>query len=142
MWKWSRQIAQQPSDVGLRGARVLLVTADEHYRGRWEQVFAARGWDLRYAGNVAQAVTTLLTHHFPVVIYDCNASGEDWRDALSALCSAPGLPCVLLTSNVINGNIRDEVVRLHGYDVMSRRADDDEIARTINSAWFWKHRHV
>ena len=79
---------------------------------------------------------------FPVVVYDCRAGAEDWRTALEVLCQTPNSPCVLLTSNVIDENFRDDVVRMHGYDVFSRNADDDEIVRTINSAWFWKHRHA
>ena len=87
-------------------------------------------------------MNTLATRLFPVVVYDCRAGEEDWRNALDVLCESPGRPCVLLVSSVVDENFRDDVVRNHGYDVFSRRADEDEIARTINSAWFWKHRHV
>ncbi len=87
-------------------------------------------------------MNTLLTHPFPVVVYDCRPDSEDWQDALRALWEAPDRPCVLLASNVIDENFKDEVVRLHGYDVFSLHADEDEIVRTINSAWFWKHRHA
>jgi hypothetical protein len=43
---------------------------------------------------------------------------------------------------VIDEGFGDEAVSLNGYDVLSRLADNDEIARTINSAWLWKHRHA
>ena len=78
----------------------------------------------------------------PVVAYDSQAADEDWREVLAALRALPRPPCILLTSSVIDEGFRDEVVRLHGYDVLSRQADDDEITRTINSAWFWKHRNA
>jgi ActR/RegA family two-component response regulator len=147
MWKWTRQFGRQSGagDYGDHvddGARVLLVTGDEEYQSRWQKIFTLRGWQLSCTGTLAQAMNSMLTHAFPVVVYDCRPENQDWREALSALSEAPARPCVLLASNVIDENFKDEVVRLHGYDVFSRQADEDEIVRTINSAWFWKHRHA
>lgn len=146
MWKWARHFGRHSADSGnagkSQGARVLLVTGDEAYRSNWQKIFAGRGWQLGCTVTLAQAVNTLLTQPFPVVVYDCRSQREDWRDALSALLEAPASPCVLLASSVIDENFRDDVVRLHGYDVVSRNADEDEIVRTINSAWFWKDRHA
>lgn len=123
-------------------AEVLLITRDEEYRSLWQRIFASRGWQLSCTGSLTRAMNTLLTHPFPVIVYDCGSEDDDWPGVLNALCETPNSPCVLLTSKVIDENFRDEVVRLHGYDVLSRHADEDEIGRTINSAWFWKHRHA
>jgi DNA-binding NtrC family response regulator len=139
MWSWKRHPAPRP---GNDEARVLLVTGDEEYRGRWQKVFAGQGWELSSVPTLGQALETLSIRPFPVVVFDSHAGTEDWQDVLSALCERQDSPCVLLTSNVIDESFRDEIVRLHGYDVVSRNADEDEVVRTINSAWFWKHHHA
>lgn len=147
MWNWARHFGRQADtraypqdDHGV--ARVLLITGDETYCAQWAQIFAVRGWQLHCAASLKQAACMLLTNPLPVVVYDCRTECEEWRDAVSTLCDLPARPCVLLASSVIDENFRDDVVRLHGYDVFSRNADEDEIVRTINSAWFWKHRHA
>jgi len=138
MWKRSKPAVNEAETT----AKVLLITKDEQYSSRWKKLFIARGWQLSCSETLAHAMNTLLTHPYPVVVYDCHPESEEWRDAVSALAKTPGSPCILLTSNVIDENFKDEVVRLHGYDVFPVHADEDEIVRTINSAWFWKHRHA
>jgi ActR/RegA family two-component response regulator len=122
--------------------RSLLISCDEDYRAEWRRVFNKRGWDLECSSTLDDALHTLGVRPVPLVFYDLQNSHEDWQEVFSALCDLPHHPCVLLISSVIDEGFRDEVVRLHGYDVLSRRADEDEIERTINSAWFWKHRHA
>ncbi|HEY3840302.1 MAG TPA: hypothetical protein VGL72_27200 [Bryobacteraceae bacterium] len=147
MWKITRPF-ERPSTNGSQALSddnapsVLLITADDDYRVRWQKLFTAHHWQLSCERSLTQAMQTLSHVPFPVVVYDCQSGNEDWRAALEALCQSPDPPCVLLVSSVVDENFRDDVVRNHGYDVFSRRADEDEIARTINSAWFWKHRHV
>jgi len=123
------------------GVRILLISRDEAFRDKWQRIFGNRGWGFESAATLENALVALRARRAPVVVYDSQAAEEeDWRDALSALGGLPQRPCVLLASSVIDEGFRDEVVRLHGYDVLRRQADEDEIARTINSAWFWKHR--
>ena len=140
MWKWKRHQGRGP---GRDGARVLLVTSDDDYRRRWQKVFTEQGWELSCVPALAEALETLRQCPFPVVVFDSHAAGtESWQDGLTALCERQGGPCVLLTSDVIDESFRDEMVGLHGYDVVPRHADEEEVVRTINSAWFWKHRHA
>jgi ActR/RegA family two-component response regulator len=137
-----RRVQPTPSEADDSGLRVLLISSDEQYRLEWQRIFASRGWSLEFSTTIEEALDKLRTHPAPIVVYDSNAADGDWREALSTLPELPHRPCVLLSSTVIDENFRDEVVGLHGYDVLSRRADEDEISRTINSAWFWKHRHA
>ena len=142
MWNWTKNRTRRAIADDPKQARVLLVTRDPEYRTHWQQVFTTHAWELASVETLAQAVVAQQTQAFPVVVYDCNSEAENWQDVLNALRKAPQAPCVLLTSNVIDESFRDEVVRLHGYDVLSRHADEDELTRTINSAWFWKHHHA
>lgn len=108
----------------------------------WRRIFESRNWDLECASTLDDALGMLRARAVPVVVYDTQAADEDWREVLAALHGLPERPCILLVSSVIDEGFRDEVVGLHGYEVLSRHADEDEVARTINSAWFWKHRHA
>jgi ActR/RegA family two-component response regulator len=142
-WNWARNLGRRP-ESGLSGAPVsaLLISSDEQYRSQWQRIFDKRGWCLECVPTLVHALNNFRTRPVPLVVYDSLPADEDWRDVLNALRRLPQCPCILLTSSVIDESFGDEVVRLHGYDVFSRHADEDEVARTINSAWFWKHRHV
>ena len=139
LWNWTRHVNRRPV---LPGVHTLLVSASENYRGQWQRIFDNRGWGLELAATLKDALRTLRNHSVPVVVYDMQSGEEDWREAVRALRELPHRPCILLVSSVIDERFRDELVRLHGYDALSRQADEDEIARTINSAWFWKNRHA
>ena len=146
LWNWTRHLERRSesaiSDAGQSGVRILLISCDEEYWDEWRRIFNSRGWGLECVPTLEDALNTLRTRPVPVVVYDSKAADEDWREVLSALRDLPDRPCILLASSMIDEGFRDEIVRLHGYDVFSRQADGDEIARTINSAWFWKHRHA
>jgi len=146
LWNWTKRLdresASASSDADGSGVRVLLISCDEEYRGHWQRIFDHRGWRLECVPALGQALSRLRASPVPVVVYDSPAADEDWRDVLIALRSVPQCPCILLTSSVIDESFGDEVVRLHGYDVFSRHADEDEIARTVNSALFWKRHHA
>lgn len=123
------------------GVRTLLISGDGQYTQHWQRIFGEQGWELECAANFDRALQTLNAHRTPIVVYDCQTGAdEEWRDVLHSLADLPQRPCVLVASSVINEGLRDEVVRLHGYDVLRRQANQEEITRTINSAWFWKHR--
>ena len=142
LWNWTRERESRPDPVRT-DIRILLISQDEGYREEWQRIFLSHGWGFECTPTLETALQALQTHRAPVVVYDSQAAAdEDWREVLNALQKLPQQPCVLVASSVIDEGFRDDVVRLHGYDVLRRQADEDEIARTINSAWFWKHRNA
>ena len=120
----------------------LLISSDAAYRSFWHDVFIHRGWQLDWASSLSEALTKLHADPVPVVVYDSRQLEEDCCEVLTCFQKLTYFPCVLLTSSVIDESLRDEVVRLHGYDVLPRHAGEDEIARTIDAAWFWKQHHA
>jgi len=145
-WSWTRMWARRLASARPTGKennlQTLLISPDENYRERLQQVFDRRGWRLECVATLGYALNHLRSRPAQVVVYDSLPADDNWRDVLNALRLLPHRPCVLLTSSVIDESFGDEVVRLHGYDVFSRHADEDEIARTINSAWFWKQHYA
>ena len=146
LWPWTKNL-DSLQEIGISGGdetgiRILLISSDEQYRSLWQRIFERRGWGLACAATLMEAIKALRGHKLPVVVYDSHAADEEWRLVLTTLRNLPHHPCILLTSSVIDDSFGDEVVRLHGYDVFSRHASEEEIARTINSAWFWKQHHA
>ena len=146
LWPWTKNSDSRP-ETGISGShetgiRILLISSDEEYRSQWQRIFDRRGWGLACAETLMEALKALRGFRSPVVVYDSHAADEEWRLVLTTLRNLPHHPCILLTSSVIDDSFGDEVVRLHGYDVLSRHASEEEIARTINSAWFWKQHHA
>ncbi len=140
LWNWTKHRARRTDDAGVR---ILLISSDERYRDEWQRIFSRRGWALECATLLDGALHVLRAQSVPVVVCDLQAYADaDWRDALIALGDLPERPGILPPSSGVEEGFRDEVVQLHGYDVLSRQADEDEIARTINAAWFWKHRNA
>jgi DNA-binding NarL/FixJ family response regulator len=82
-------------------------------------------------------LTIIRSLDVPLVILDWDENGRDWRDGLSRLSSVHQQICVLLASRVVDDNLREEVLRFHGYDVLAKSADGEQIIRTVQFAWFW-----
>ena len=120
--------------------RVLALTSNDHFYARLVDIATAGGWEIRRAGELPEALEILRSQTAPLVIFDWDENGQDWRLSLDRLCAAPGHPCVLLASRVLDENLRQEVMRFRGYDVLPRSADREEIVRTIQFAWFWTTR--
>lgn len=140
LFSWTKD--REPRGGSARnGVRTLLISGDGQYTRHWQSIFGGQGWDLECAATLDGALQALDARRTPIVVYDWQAeTDEDWRDVVHSLAGLPQRPCVLVASSVIDEGLRDEVVRLHGYDVLRRQANEEEITRTINSAWFWKHR--
>ena len=121
---------------------MLMLSPDTRYLEAWRKISAKLSWDLECVGTLDRALVIQKTRSFPVVIYDCSPETEEWQQALTEFCEGNDIPCVVLTSAVIDDGFRDEVIRLRGYDVLRRNADEDEVVRAVHSAWLWKHHHV
>ena len=70
----------------------------------------------------------------PIIIWDRDLTGEDWRDVVHSLASLPQRPCVLLLSRVVDDYLWNEVVRVGGYDVLSKPLKEAEVLRVVRLA--------
>jgi FixJ family two-component response regulator len=74
----------------------------------------------------------------PIIIWDRDLTSEDWRDVVHTLASLPQRPCVLLLSRVVDDYLWNEVVRVGGYDVLSKPLKEAEVVRVVRLAWsYW-----
>jgi DNA-binding NarL/FixJ family response regulator len=120
-----------------RTIRLLAITTNDQFYSGLVDIAASRGWEIRRASSVKEGLDVVRSLGMPLVLFDWDENGHDWRAGLNRLASTQCHPCVLLASRVADENMRQEVIRYHGYDVLPRSADRDQVVRTIQFAWFW-----
>jgi hypothetical protein len=62
---------------------------------------------------------------FPVILYDRLFDIADWRLAAIRLASSCGSPSVLVLSQTRDDELRDELIRIGGFDVLVRPLEFD-----------------
>lgn len=117
--------------------RLLVVTQNDRFYSSLVDAGSSCGWEVRRSSEISEAIETIREHSIRLVILDWDENGHDWRDGLGRLTSAHEGACVLLASPVMDDNLRQEVLRFRGYDVVPKRADREQIVRTVQFAWFW-----
>ena len=124
-------------DQSASAVRLLAITSNDRYYATLVDIASSSGWEIRRAGTVQEALELLHTAHVPLILFDWDENGDNWRDGVKRLGAAPSHPCVLLVARFIDDNLRQEVLRFRGYDVLPRSAGPEEIVRMIQFAWFW-----
>src|SRR5258708_11884544 len=143
MFHWRRLLGFRPKhpaatlpDAG-RQIRLLAITTNDQFYSGLVDIAATCGWEVRRASSVKEGLEVVRSLAMPLVLFDWDENGHDWHAAVNRLVSANCHPCVLLTSRVADENMRQEVIRLHGYDVLPRSAGRDRMIQAIQFAWFW-----
>jgi DNA-binding response OmpR family regulator len=118
-----------------RQPRVLAVTADLcFYSGVLSAASSAR-WRTDWARTVNRAVEICRVKSPPIVIYDSNLPDVDWRSAFDRLSAVPSHPRILLAAPSIDEELWENVLRRHGYDVVERAANSEQLERVFRFAW-------
>lgn len=95
-------------------------------------------WRLSVVDSSASAIDLLARRPAPLVIFDSDLAGEDWRTAVATLAAPPRAVCVLLASRVVDEYLFTEVVKHHGYDIVVKPFQRDELRRAVTFAWSWR----
>jgi DNA-binding NtrC family response regulator len=90
--------------------------------------------DLHFAESYdeGQALANQLTA--PVVLFDRNWPGAEWKLDVAGLAASPHHPCVILMSSVADDYLFQEVIRRGGYDVLPKPLRPDNAARVLKLA--------
>lgn len=70
----------------------------------------------------------------PVILFDRDLPGAEWRTAVKSLAASPHRACVVLMSGVVDDYLRQELIRRGGYEVLSKPLRADNILRVIKLA--------
>ena len=109
-----------------------------------QQIAVGYRWRISIVGSSDAAVASLNEQPTPLVICDRDLANEDWRDVLAKIAALPQAVCVLLASRVVDDYLWRQVIRHHGYDVVSKPFQPEELRRAVAFAWSWRgwaHRH-
>jgi hypothetical protein len=118
-----------------RHPHVLAVTADLcFYSGVLSAASSAR-WRTDWARTLNRAVEICRLKSPPIVIYDGNLPRVDWKSAFEQLSAVPSHPRILLAAPTIDEELWENVIRRHGYDVVERAANSEQLERVFRFAW-------
>jgi len=126
MWRHKQNERQAP-------LQVLAVTTFAGDVLALGALAAAEGWQLETCASVSEAVVLLARIPGRVVLLDRDVSALGWRGALTALLASRESRVVLI-SPVTDDFLWDEVVRLGGYDVITRPLDAARTLSAVNLA--------
>jgi hypothetical protein len=122
--------------------RLIVITADEDFYLRLQQIAGTSDWRIGRALSTDEAETLISAKPTPIVVYDSDSDGGNWRGALRSLNGLPTRPCVLLASRVADDYLLQEVVRNHGYDLLPKSAPSEKVIHRLEFAWFWARAKV
>jgi len=108
------------------------------------QIAASYGWKIAIVGSSDAAIALLKEQPTPLVICDSDITGEAWSDVLGKIAALPQAVCVLLASRVVDDYLWKQVIRHHGYDVVVKPFQPEQLRRAVTFAWLWRgwaHRH-
>lgn len=95
--------------------------------------------ELCLAGSFEDASEALKRFAAPVVIVDRDWPGTDWRVMVRNFASIGPRACTILMSGVTDEHLWEEVLRLGGYDVVTKPLRAQETARAITLALsYWR----
>jgi len=124
--------------------RLVAITDDAENSGLLQRIADAYRWRISVVASSEAALTVLKEQPTPLVICDRDLAGEDWHDVLAKIAALPQAVCVLLASRVVDDYIWRQVIRHHGYDLVSKPFQSEELRRAVTFAWSWRgwaHRH-
>jgi DNA-binding NtrC family response regulator len=119
-----------------------VITADDDFYLRLEQIATAYQWRIKRALSADEAQALIRTQPTPIVIYDGDSNGGNWRDAFRDMKDLPAHPCVLLASRIADDYLLQEVLRNHGYDLLPKSAPNEKLIHCLKFAWSWARARV
>lgn len=123
---------------GQEPVTLVAIAQNPPDREALRQIADSFGWKISIVDSSSSAMALLASQPTPLVICDRDLTGEDWRDALSRIAALPQAVCVLLASGVMDEYLWHEAIRYHGYDVVAKPFQRDELRRAVTFAWSWR----
>src|ERR1700689_254364 len=81
--------------------RLLAITADDRFYSNLVEIAASSGWEIHRASTVQEGLDVVRSLSMPLVLFDWDENGPNWRAGLTRLYAAPRHPCILLASRLV-----------------------------------------
>jgi CheY-like chemotaxis protein len=139
--KFSRQTVAEQTGKGLwpgEAVKLVAITENPDDSEMLRRIGGSYGWTVSIVGSSGAAIAALNGQPTPLAICDRDLSGEDWRDVLAKIALQPQAVCVLLASRVVDDYLWHQVIRHHGYDVVAKPFQPEQLRRAVTFAWSWR----
>ena len=110
---------------------VLAILASQVDRAQLESIFEKAGWRIVFADSIDETAVQPM----PIVLYDRDLPGADWRQAIQQLAGSQHPRKVILASFVADDYLWEEVIHCGGYDILPKPFRESEVRHIIQFAW-------
>ncbi len=138
LWKSAKNQSGEELLNDSEPVRLLVITRSVSDAESLREIARRQGWGVTVASSSAEAASILEQEFAPLVICDCDLPGEDWRAVLIRLAALSRPACVFLASSVVDEYLWKEVIQHHGFDVVTKPFQSDELKRAVTFAWPWR----
>lgn len=120
---------------------ILLTSAQRDDARNLQTVLDGTLWSVIEAENRTEAVRRLKEKEVSIVLCDRDFGDAPWQQTMQELIAARRGVCVILLSGVADQYLWDEVVRLGGFDVLTRPFQREQVISLLMFAYtHWKTR--
>lgn len=113
---------------------VVAMVVSEQDRRVLTSVSEQELWELHLVESCEEACTVASRLAAPVILFDRDLPGADWRTAVRSLAASPHRACVILMSGVVDEYLLQELIRRGGYELLPKPLRAESIARVIKLA--------
>jgi FixJ family two-component response regulator len=114
-----------------RRLAVLAILTSQSDRTQLESIFEKAGWQIAFSNSIDETTTEPV----PIVIYDRDLPGADWRQAIQQLSASQRARKVILASFVADDYLWEEVIHFGGYDILPKPFRESEVRHVVQFAW-------
>ena len=117
---------------------IIALIIGERDRALLTNIAIRLGIDIRFTDSCSEAWTIANKLEAPVILFNRDLPGTEWRDVMQILGSGPQRPSVILTSRVVDDYLRQEVIHNGGYDIPPKPLREEDVVRSVRLAWsYW-----
>lgn len=118
---------------------VIALLVNEQDRKILGQISAGESLDVRFPETRVEAWDYMTRLSSPVILYDRDWPGAEWRTTVHSFATSAQRPCVILTSRVADEYLWQELVRWGGHDLVAKPLRADDVTRALKLALsYWK----
>lgn len=114
---------------------LFIVTSRVEDVAELKGLFGDTPWELALASELEDACAALKAASVPIVLFDRDASGPDWKTAIKRLIQARKNACVVLISGVADQYLWEEVIHNGGFDLLTRPFRREQVLSALIFAY-------
>jgi DNA-binding NtrC family response regulator len=113
---------------------IIALVVNEQDRHVLTSIADQGPWDVHFAESCEEAGAVANQLGAPVILFDRNWPGTEWRTAVENLAASAHRACVVLVSGVADDYLFQELNRHGGYDILPKPLRPDNAARVVKLA--------